>query len=149
MGVDVEAALAQLAVGIGQQAQHRQDEHEGLLGDAFGRAARRERQGDVALRQGLPGHGVVVADALVMDEGEAGCAAASSSLAEPRGGHDHRIGLGQLALALAVVVALERHQLDVFARGGPDHGVEGLIAMAVVEYTLAIAHRLCSLPPSP
>ena len=68
--VDVEAALPQLRVREGEPAQHGEDQHHRVLGDADGRAAGRDGERDAALGQRRGVDGVVVADALVVHEGE-------------------------------------------------------------------------------
>jgi len=65
----VEAPLPQLRVGEGQPPQHGKNQHDGVLGDADGRAAGRDGERDAALGQRCDVDGVVVADALVVHEG--------------------------------------------------------------------------------
>ena len=89
--------------------------------------------------RGLPGDRVMIADALVVHDLQMG-SRRHEILAEACCRHNRRIGLRQLLLSFAVVVAVQRHELDVVAGGRPDHGIESLVAMAVVEDAFAIAH---------
>ena len=131
----MEAALPQLRVREGQPPQHGKDQHHGVLGNADGRAARRDGERDAALGQRRGVDGVVVADALVVHEGELP-PGLDQRPREAGRGDDRGVGVGELRDPLRIVVALERDQLAAPGRGVADHAVERGIGAAVVEDAL-------------
>jgi hypothetical protein len=116
-------AFPRLAVGPDHVLERTDHHHDGVFGDGNHRSFRRQRDPDAAGTERRHVERILVADPLMEDE------------LQPTGGVDQRFGeahrcldddfaVADLGLALGLVVAIERHDLDIIRRSRPDRAID-------------------------